>query len=52
MEQLNFKIDGEFITNIARDWFFEEKKDLKNQKKFCCHVLLTLIFQKKKKIIF
>lgn len=26
MSQLNFQINGEFLTNIARNWFWNENK--------------------------
>lgn len=28
-EKLNFAIDGEFLTNIARDWFWNMNKSYK-----------------------
>ena len=30
-EKLNFAIDGEFLTNIARDWFWNMNKSYKKQ---------------------
>lgn len=28
-ERLNFSIDGEFLTNVARDWFWNMNKPYK-----------------------
>lgn len=36
-EKLNFAIDGEFLTNIARDWFWNMNKSYKK----CEELLLS-----------
>lgn len=36
-ERLNFAIDGEFLTNIARDWFWNMNKSYKK----CEELLLS-----------
>ena len=36
MSQLNFQIDGEFLTNIARNWFWKENKDYEKSEELLC----------------
>lgn len=34
MDELHFSIEGEFITNVARSWFWDEDKHYENRRTF------------------